>query len=244
MKKNQAGFHTIAVVLIVVVLGVVGFAGWRVYHKSPKAAQDTAATSAPAAKKETTTAKKAGAAVDKVYTNDDYKFSFAYPSDWDFTEDLRELGRGAKEGSVTVISPAGTKVHFDPNLGGKGGDCADENGEYTAKSCSTLEVVLAEPLAGSIPAKPVYFYQMGLTDPGSTTTQYYVTIMNSDYIPRTPQAKIGAFIYPYDEIQQTGVGNITVYVEGKEDSKNTTRDFFKTDQVKEATTVLKSFKFL
>ena len=248
LRSHEGGSHVIALLLVVVVIGVAGFAGWRIFRTPAKKTSGVSQSVTP--KKDETPKKQAGAPTTKTYSNSDYKFSFEYPAEWDLTEDLRELGRGAKEGTVTVISPKGTKVHFDPNLGGKGGDCMDESSQYTVKYCSTLEVIKAEKLDVGTADKPVYFYQMKLTDSDTAggSTKYYITISNNAYFPHEPATKIGAIIYPYDEIStimSNGmIGNITIYVEGPEDSKNTSEKFFKTDQVEEATPVLKSFKFL
>jgi hypothetical protein len=50
-------------------------------------------------------------------------FAFQFPEDWTLTEDLKDIGRSTLEGDIVVTSPNGTKVHFGPNLGGKGGAC-------------------------------------------------------------------------------------------------------------------------
>lgn len=45
-KQNQRGFHHIALLLMIVVLGVIGFAGWRVFSKNDKSQSSSAAQGA------------------------------------------------------------------------------------------------------------------------------------------------------------------------------------------------------
>jgi hypothetical protein len=83
---NQKGFAVLHIVLILIVVAIVGFAGWYVY----KANKDTnstlnnldnseisiTATPTPAPTIEDETADW------KIYTSEKYKFSFKYPADW------------------------------------------------------------------------------------------------------------------------------------------------------------------
>lgn len=45
-NRNQQGFHHIALLLMIVVLGVIGFAGWRVFSKNDKSQSSPAAQGA------------------------------------------------------------------------------------------------------------------------------------------------------------------------------------------------------
>jgi hypothetical protein len=54
---------------------------------------------------------------------------------------------------------------------------------------------------------------------------------------------LGAIIHPYDEIHLSK-GEVTIQVEGKDSTKNASKAYFDTTEVKEATPVLKSFKIL
>jgi len=210
--------------------------------------QDVAVTapSIPAPAKTTTTTTDPYAGW-KTYTNDEYGFSFRYPTTWSLTTDLKDLGRGHPEGDVIATSPSGTKVHFGPNLGGKGGDCVDPTtNTHTTKTCSTQTVISVEKLPSSSDSKPVYFYTMNLiapTNAGGATT-YYVDIESGESVPTKTGSTLGVFLYPYDEISDTKVGDVTIYVEGSDDSKNNSTAFFDTAEVKEASPVLQSFQLL
>lgn len=80
--KNQQGFSHLAILLIVLVLGVVGYAGWRVYQNNQ--GEDTQQQAAPAAAEPA--AEEAGGceAPDgyTIYNNEEIGFCFAYPTEW------------------------------------------------------------------------------------------------------------------------------------------------------------------
>ena len=245
LNSNQSGVAHIFAIILVAVIAVVGFAGWKVYKNQAKPAPTTVAV---AKKVQTPTPAAAEKNTLKTYSNSTYGFSFEYPASWTITEDLKDSGRGGKEGDIVATSPLGTKVHFGPNFGGKGGDCVDpETSTYTTKNCSTQTVYSITKLASSTTAGPVYFYHMSLKAPNSQVggkTVYYVTIENGESRPTKTGTTIGAFIYPYDEIMLKNTTYLTVYVDGKDDGQNTSAAYFSTNQVKEATPVLRSFKEL
>lgn len=157
---------------------------------------------------------------------------------------MSDIGRGHKEGDVVATSPNGTKVHFGPNQGGKGGDCVDpETNSYTTKTCSTFTTHKVEKLSDSSSDKPIYYHQASLTAPTDSggKTKYYVFITNNEFFPTVPKTIVGAFLQPYDEISAKD-GYVTVYVEGEDDAKNSSAAFFDTQEVSEAEPVLKSFR--
>lgn len=80
MKKvDQSGFTAIHVVLILVLLGIIGVAGWKVYDAGKASVKPAATTSpVPAAKKEAP--KIPDGFVE--YQNKELGFKFAYPKDW------------------------------------------------------------------------------------------------------------------------------------------------------------------
>lgn len=240
MKKHEhsLGFGAIETLLILASVGILGFVGWYVWHAKNNA--DTSLKSATTASVNSSPQVK-----NKTYTNTEYGFSFQYPETWSFSEKLSDLGGGHNEGDIVVTSPKDTKVHFGPNLGGKGGDCADPDTETrTKKYCETRNILYLETLPTSSAAKPVYFYQASLTasDRDGGKTIYYIDI-ESRTLPLSKGSVTGNFLYPYDEIS-TRTGEVTVFVEGSDDIKNDTPAFFDTREVKEATPILKSFQLL
>lgn len=70
MKKNQNGFSTIVLAVVILILATVGFAGWKVYESNREADSNSNATHSGAT---------------KTYTDTANKFTFTYPSDWSTT---------------------------------------------------------------------------------------------------------------------------------------------------------------
>lgn len=83
IRKFEQGFSHLAILLIVLVLGVVGYAGWRVYQSSQEEDSSQQAAAPAAAEPE---AEGAGGCVAPegyvTYTNEEIGFCFAYPEGW------------------------------------------------------------------------------------------------------------------------------------------------------------------
>jgi hypothetical protein len=238
-KRSSKGFSIVILLVLFVVVAVIGIGGYYLWHKNhDKTTNDNAVTGRQTLK--TTTP----ATTFKTYTNDEYKFSFQYPSTWKLTTDLEDIGRGYNEGDVIVESPYGTKVHFGPNLGGKGGGCGDDSNEDTTL-CSTRTVLSLEALSSS-PEEAFYFYHFSLTAAKSNGggTIYYVGIENGSSAPTETGSVTGDYFDSHTTIDIAKIGNVTVYIEGEDDNKNDSPAFFDTREIKEATPILKSFKLL
>lgn len=162
-KRAESGFSIVEVLLIVIVLAILAAAGFFAWQKTKKDSVSEQAATSQKSKGNASSSAKTTPVILKTYTNDEFNFSFQYPSNWKLSTDLSYVERGAHEGDVVVESPSGTKVHFGPNLGGKGGDCADENENYTAQTCSTRTVISLEKISNGS-ADQVYFYHFSLTD--------------------------------------------------------------------------------
>lgn len=236
--KNQ-GFTAIEAIIIILVLSLVGLAIWYVMN----------------AKKESTDGIDAAKNVSNIaavqkdraqltqYKNDEYGFTFDYPKDWEVTTDLKDIGRGHAEGEVVAVSPNDTKVTFRPNLGGKGGDCWDEAANARTKNtCQTLVRFSVEQLTLGTSNQPVYFVTGSLTDPlrDGGKTKLFIGLESGSDTPQTGETLTDA--YP-GTLKTPKLGYVDVAVSGPEDYKNDTEAFFETTQVKEATLVLKSFRF-
>jgi uncharacterized protein (UPF0333 family) len=237
LKQPSGGFSVVTLLVLFVVIAAIGAGGYWLWHKNhSKTANKTT--------KPHHVSKTTKAITLKTYTNDEYKFSFQYPSTWKLTTDLEDIGRGQKEGRVFVTSPDGTQVHFDPNLGGKGGECAGYDDTYTTRTCSTLAILTVEELLnGSTNA--VYFCHFSLTnalDDGGETV-YYIGIESNLPEPVEIGSTLGNFLLPRNIID-TRAGEVNIYVEGKDDSQSDSPAFFDTNEAKEATPILKSFKLL
>lgn len=241
MKKlNTKGFSHLEILLIIVVVALVSGSGYYYFKNQKKhntqTTNTTAQTPAPTPAKQSAELKE--------YKNTEYGFSFKYPGDWAISENMHDIGRGGNEGEVVVTSPNGTKVHFGPNFGGKGGDCWDDQANArTTRTCDTLTVYRAEKLDFNPAGNPVYFYQASITAPTRIDgkTVYLVFISNNDFFPTSPGSVMGAILHPYDEIH-LDKGEVTILVEGKDDAKKDSKAYFDTNEVKEAAPVLKSFR--
>jgi len=77
--KNDDGFSVVETLLLIVIIGILGFTGWYVYHAQKAANKDYSAN--PSVHVNTT---KATSKYDgwKSYTTKYDKLSFKYPSDW------------------------------------------------------------------------------------------------------------------------------------------------------------------
>ncbi|HWB39398.1 MAG TPA: hypothetical protein VG604_04160 [Candidatus Saccharimonadales bacterium] len=277
-KSTQSGFGLIEGLLAVVLLiglGVVGYTVYKTNQDNKKVDSSSVANQTPPPTIKTFSECKAATGskiletfpeqcvtkngktftddtvtdLAKTYSNSEYGFSFKYPTGWTLHTNLQDIGRG-QEGDIYVQSPRGTKVHFAPNFGGKGGDCGDPQAhdQHTTRTCTTRDILSATklPNSGSQPIWLVTASDTAPTDIGGKTT-YFVFLASADYnqatnrydVPPTPGSTLGVFLGTYDDVQLSKVA-LSVSVEGKDDNQNKTSAFFSTAEVKEALPILNS----
>lgn len=250
---HTAGFTAIEVVITLVVLtaiGGVGYFVWHRQHESKPIAANVATNSTPPSNSTNSSAQKdQQETLTQTYTSPQYGFSFKYPANWKLTTNLKDIGRGGPEGDIYVESPYGTKVHFGPNFGGKGGDCWDDQANArTTRTCTTRNILSVSSLLNPGP-QPIWLAHTSDTAPtdqgGKTTYLIYLSTYAYDsqgkQIAPTTGSTLGAFLGTYDDVQLNKV-SLTVYVDGNDDSKNGSSAFFNSKEVTEATPVLESFK--
>lgn len=234
--NNQSGFGVIGVVIILAILGLIGFVGFKTYkiHRAagiikPITSTENKATSTPI---ETL----------KEYQNIDYAFSFKYPSTWRISEDLKDIGRGKPEGNIVVTSPAGTSITFYANLGGKGGDCWDDQvNARTTRTCTTVETLSLTPFDSGLNERTFYLYQVRITPSTSEGGQptYEVGVSDNRYDAPT----LGSALTPvFIDIINTSKGYLNIGITGKDDAYNKSASFFDTNEVKEASSILKTLQ--
>ncbi len=116
LRTNQSGIALIAVLLLLVLAGIIGFAGWRVYdsQKSTSTSLDNSNKSDAAIIEQVDVEPKGELPKDSLtYTNNDLGFALKYPKDWKLTAQM-DGKCGALdtefEGSSCPLS-----LHLSPN---------------------------------------------------------------------------------------------------------------------------------
>lgn len=238
-QKNSLGFTAVEAVIILLVVSLLGLAIWYFVHAKAQTndgieqAKNVSKIEVPKTREEELVQ----------YTNAEYGFSFSYPKNWQITEELNNQGRGQKEGVITVTSPKGTNVYFKPNLGGKGGDCWDEAANARTKNtCSNLARFSVEQLPAGTGGQQVYFVTGSLTAPlrDGGEARFFVGLETATDTPQTGEELTAAY---GGILTSPKLGYVDVSVDGEDDYKATSEAYFETDQAKEATLVLKSFRF-
>lgn len=105
MKTNQKGFSTLEVILILVIVGLVGFVGWYVYDSSQKT-NDTYTAASKSSSSDSATIKKT--------ESDDSLIIAAVKKNSDVTSDLiikvdQIVGDNAKGTSAAKDGPGGSE---------------------------------------------------------------------------------------------------------------------------------------
>jgi hypothetical protein len=116
IRKNETGFSAVEIVLVLVIVGLIGVVGYMVYKNQHKTTAPVATTisTKPAS---TTPAKTAPAdpyAGWKQYCDTDHKTCFKYPADWAQNEDKVALSDTVNNVGSTVASPNKTvNISYD-----------------------------------------------------------------------------------------------------------------------------------
>lgn len=243
--KDADGFSVIEALLIVVVVCILGFTGWYVWHaRSVGNSLYTPNTTGSSASSGTNT--YAGW---KTYTSSADHFSLKYPSRWILDTNnapSREVGYD----SATLTSPSKTVLNLYADSGGKGGMCTPAPQDVPFKkgnSCTTLEYLTSEKLSvgnlyyedvvpNTSPAKFVskqasvylvtthYADQDGVPSYGisiaENTTPEDTFALNTPYMGTNPPY---TFLTVYD-VQGTSFPYVYVYANGNSASFLTSSD--------------------
>jgi hypothetical protein len=117
MLRRQSGFGVLGLLVVIVVLAAVGFAGWKVYVNSRSSADttvvDTGKDSTDKVNPNTPTRTAYERTTQppvswKQYSDDAGKLSFFYPADWTVTKDVLEKQKG--EAGQTTFTTNATKI--------------------------------------------------------------------------------------------------------------------------------------
>ena len=225
--KRSSGYSVLEVIVVTLALAIVAAAAWWLWRRQP---------TPPAAPPGHSVAHPA--TLSKSYMNTEYGFRFQYPANWKLQESLTDIGRGHKEGKVAVTSPGGVVVTFEPNLGGKGGDCLPDPADtpHHTTNCNTREVLSAERLPDASSAqRSVYLYHTKYTPAGTATQTEYGIFIDTTKLP--PGPTIGA-VFNFG-IVAVPIGDIYTSVSGV---NNHSIAYFRNPQVHQAEAVLRSFR--
>lgn len=230
---EQRGFGVVELLILAVVVAVIAAIGFLVFNNLQN--NDKASTTRSTDQSADTKLKE--------YKNKDYGFSLQYPSSWKVTEALEDGGRGVPEGLITISSPSGTSININANLGGKGGDCLDDqaNDQRTTRTCMTLETLKLEQFDSGRDGINLYLYHDKLTPATleGSVAQYRVGVRDNQN--GTP--KIGSELTAVgSHVINTGKGDLIIHITSKDDDANQSASFFETAAVKEAVPVLKSLR--
>jgi len=147
--NSDSGFSVVEVLLILVIVGILGFTGWYVYHAKQISNKNYSANSSivPAYKKKTST--DTPASIDpysgwKQYCSDAGSACFKYPTTWSASPSESE---DPNISGLTLTSPGKTTlVTFNPVIGGLGGACEPGICSFNTTSIETPSDASAQNL--------------------------------------------------------------------------------------------------
>lgn len=137
---DSRGFTILHILLVILVIAVLCFAGWRVWQ-----AQNTdkaVPTSTNTERHDATSNEE----VTTSYTPDFGGFTITYPISWQLAQD--ETIGGQNTTAQTLTSPSGTVLYIRADEGGKGGGCEPASGDVPfapSNTCPSWEYLSKDP---------------------------------------------------------------------------------------------------
>lgn len=178
--KDSRGFSVVGVLLILVVIGILGFTGWFVYRSQSAATEDYSSQ----AKTSQPTKPEAVSSADpyadwKTYTNQEAGLTFRFPASWkDNVADVIRYNDGSFGGvSGTLKSPSGNTLTWVYYLiGGKDGPmCSPAASDVPFSStdkCTSKQIYSVEKIASvrgsNVAARNLFEDSLYITE-----TKYY-----------------------------------------------------------------------
>ena len=159
MKKTQSGFSSLELILVVIILGLIGFVGVYVFN-AQKNASNTYAT----ASKDSTSPTVAKEVLATFTQENDPTTGFKYPKSWKISGADSELNFDGGR-NVSVASSNGTAIVLSGAGAGVGGEC---------QPGSRSKVIYVKKIAG---AKDLYVVEWSATSEGNKRSG--LNVMNS-----------------------------------------------------------------
>lgn len=171
LSKNQKGYTVVEGLLIILILVVIGGVGYMVYHNDHKTKAAPASTT------------KSGPAITwQTYSNQQAGFTYQYPSNWTNVTTIEPLLDGSFAGVYgTITAPDGSKLAWIfQYVGGKSGGCTPNAGDKAfmpGDNCASKQIISVEQLPTLKPTSNKYakdLFENGLYitqtkyDPGTT----------------------------------------------------------------------------
>lgn len=137
MKNNQKGFSTVELVLVLIIVGLVGFIGWYVWDTKKDTDNESSTT-------QTSTSTASNGNLSKTYTDAKDGTKFSYPEDWKLDiEKQDDLQPGSVSGTLTSPSGKVELAYANYVTGVGGGSCPEDF------ICPTIHVLKITDVPGA-----------------------------------------------------------------------------------------------
>jgi Tfp pilus assembly protein PilE len=205
ISKNENGFTFVEALLIILILAVIGGVGYMVYHNNHKS--KTASVSTTAAKTSTATTSKATTSTSstlKTYSSDYAGVSFQYPSTWSLKAQTDAGASSSSAQEAVLTSPNGFVLTYYDYIAPRGGTCPNgsqdvtltsvqqittansPHGLYLVESGSNIGLDMQEP-APSTGDQGTCIFNPTITDGTFNTKTQPAFTTNIDFPAGTPQ---------------------------------------------------------
>ncbi len=197
IKTNQKGFTAVEGLLIVLILVVIGAVGYMVYRNDHNAKTTNTATKTTVAKQ----TKATNNVTWETYSNQQGGFTYQYPSNWTNSVTEQPESYGSYSGvEGTITAPDGNKLAWIfQYVGGRGGSCTPNSGDVAfaaGDNCASKQIISVQQL----PAL------------NSTTNQYAKTLFEDGlYITETKYNPGSTALPPLYPGMPTYAANSTSY---------------------------------
>lgn len=218
MKKNQKGFSVVEGLLILIVVGLLAFVGWYVYH-TKRTSSPTKTSTTPTLTQTTT----------KDYTDTSGTYSLKYPSDWTVKEQPDDSAWDPSLPAHLKSLPAFTPSNLSA---GASNDLTTDNVQVIAFRSDDPEKLLKLYRGGGVNISPK-----------ATTINGYPVSYYQDVQPTTKSGN-GSLGYTDDYYAVTH-NSITLLFSFREKQTDTSTSSFDSSNIVPAyTELVKSVKFL